>query len=145
MMVAQSVAAILADHARLSVECIDRMYLNVYVPKLQRDNDVAWFFRGHRRQRFDDAEGVVFIGKAQEKAPVFRTEKRRSPNGQSYPWIVRSTAMVNQYYVYAVDRDFAPLQRQVLPERPRVCQAQLAKADIAFEALDNGIHSCVEA
>lgn len=137
-MVAQSVAEILADHVRLSVECIDRMYLNVYVPKLQRDKDVAWFFRGHRRQpfassalmapisrrfvaglaryaqvheidvvqfrpgerkddvmgerlkRFNDAEGVVFIGKAQEKAPVFRTVKRRSPNGQSYPWIVRS-------------------------------------------------------
>jgi len=35
---------------RLSVEGIDRMYLNVYVPKLQRDKDVAWFFRGHRRQ-----------------------------------------------------------------------------------------------
>ena len=51
-MVAQSVAEILADHVRLSVECIDRMYLNVYVPKLQRDNDVAWFFRGHRRQPF---------------------------------------------------------------------------------------------
>jgi hypothetical protein len=24
----------------------------------------------------------------------------------AYPWIVRSTAMVNHYYVYAVDRDF---------------------------------------
>jgi hypothetical protein len=49
-MVAQSVAAILADHVRLSVECIDRMYLNVYVPRLQREKDAAWFFRGHRRQ-----------------------------------------------------------------------------------------------
>ena len=28
--------------------------------------------------------------------------------GQSYPWIVRSTAMVNHYYVYGVDRDFGP-------------------------------------
>jgi hypothetical protein len=97
------------------------MYLNVYVPRLQRDKDVAWFFRAHRRQpfassalmapmsrrfvvaleryaqrhaielvqfrpgkrkddvmaerlkRFDWAEGVVFIGKAQEKAPALRT------------------------------------------------------------------------
>ena len=62
-----------------------------------------------RLKHFDDGEGVVFIGKAQEKAPVFRTEKRRSPNGQSYPWIVRSTTMVNQYYIYFVDRDFGPL------------------------------------
>jgi hypothetical protein len=47
----------------------------------------------------------MFIGKAQETTPVFRTEKRRNPKtGQPYPWIVRSTAMVNHYYVYAMMR-----------------------------------------
>ena len=179
-MVAQSVAEIVRNHVSLSVEGIDRMYLNVYVPTLQRDKDVAWFFRGHRGQpfassalmapmsrhfvakleryarkheievvqfrpgerkddvmaerlkRFEGAEGVVFIGKAQEKTAVFRTEKRHSPNGRSYPWIVRSSAMVNHYYVYAVDRDFGPFflkfssyfpaQRQALPKRPRARQ-----------------------
>ena len=45
-MVAQSVAEILGNHVRLSVESIERMYLNVYVPRRQRDKDVAWFFRG---------------------------------------------------------------------------------------------------
>jgi hypothetical protein len=30
-MIAQSVAELLADHVRLTVEGIDRMYLNVYV------------------------------------------------------------------------------------------------------------------
>jgi hypothetical protein len=34
-MITQNVAAILADHVRLTVEGIDRMYLNVYVPRLQ--------------------------------------------------------------------------------------------------------------
>jgi hypothetical protein len=29
--------------------------------------------------KFHKQEGVVFVGKAQEKTPVFRTEKRRSP------------------------------------------------------------------
>ncbi len=58
---------------------------------------------------FQADEGVLFIGKAQEKAPVFRTERRRNPKtGATYPWLVRSTAMVNQFYVYAVDRDFGP-------------------------------------
>ena len=33
-MIAQSVAEILGRHVRLSVEGIDRMYLNVYVPRL---------------------------------------------------------------------------------------------------------------
>ena len=49
-MAAQSVATILKDHVKLSVECIDRMYLNVYVPALQIDRGMAWCFRGHRRQ-----------------------------------------------------------------------------------------------
>lgn len=45
--------------------------------------------------RFAGEEGVLFVGKAQEKAAVFRTEKRRNPRtGQSYPWLVRTTAMV---------------------------------------------------
>jgi hypothetical protein len=29
-------------------------------------------------RRFDHSEGVVFIGKAQEKTPLFRTEKGRN-------------------------------------------------------------------
>jgi hypothetical protein len=37
--------------------------------------------------------------RAQAKTPVFRTEKRRNPQtGQTYLWIVKSTAMVNHYY-----------------------------------------------
>jgi hypothetical protein len=52
---------------------------------------------------------VVFIGKAQEKTPVFRTERRRNEKtGVSYPWLVRSTAMVNHFYIYCVDRDCRP-------------------------------------
>jgi hypothetical protein len=40
----------------------------------------------------------------QEKATVFRTEKRRNPHtGASYPWIARATAMVNHFYFYLVD------------------------------------------
>jgi hypothetical protein len=29
-------------------------------------------------------------------------------NGESYPWIVQTTGVVNQFYVYAVDADFGP-------------------------------------
>jgi hypothetical protein len=32
-----------------------------------------------RLRQFSSNEGVVFIGKAQEKTWVFRTEKRRNP------------------------------------------------------------------
>jgi hypothetical protein len=43
MSVSRSVA--LADHVTLEVEGIDRMYLDVYVPGLQREQGVACFFR----------------------------------------------------------------------------------------------------
>ena len=141
----------------LEVECLDRLYLNVYVPTLQRVPGVLRFFRDHRGQpiassalmapisaafvaaikafaerenfllidfkrgeRKDDVakehlarssgdEGVLFIGQAQEKTTVFRTEKRHNrTTGRPYAWIVPSTAIVNQFYVYAVDADFGP-------------------------------------
>ena len=157
MSLPRSVAEVLAEHVTLEVEGIDRMYLNVYIPGLQREQGVACFFRFHRghqfassalmdpisktfvaalqefaqrekipviqfrkgqrkdsiaaeqRKKFLTPEGVVFIGKAQEKTPGFRTERRRNEKtGITYPWLVRSTAMVNHFYIYCVDRDFGP-------------------------------------
>jgi hypothetical protein len=45
-----SVAEVLSEHVTLEVEGIDRMYLNVYVPQLQREQGVATSFvpPGHR-------------------------------------------------------------------------------------------------
>ena len=54
-MIAQSVADILGDHVKLSVEGIDRMYLNIYVPRLQTEQGVVWFFRDHRGQPLPSA------------------------------------------------------------------------------------------
>jgi hypothetical protein len=63
-------------------------------------------------------EGVLFIGRAQEKNTVFRTEKRRAADGRSYPWIVRTTSVVSQFYVHCVDEDFgAYADRPVMPHR----------------------------
>ena len=37
------------------------------------------------------AEEVLFVGKAQEKTPAIRTERRRdAKTGQPYPWLVKS-------------------------------------------------------
>jgi hypothetical protein len=117
--------------------------------KGQRKDDVAAEMRKH----FDREEGVIFVGKAQEKANVFRTEKRRGADGSSYPWIVTSTAMVNHYYFYILDRDFGPLFIKFcsyFPYNAKVClnghewlKQQLTKRGIEFESLDNGILSCV--
>src|SRR5947209_16175274 len=201
MSVPRTVAEMLKEHVTLEVEGIDRMYLNVYVPQLQREQGVASFFRFHRgyqfassalmdpisksfvksledfarrenvpvvqfrkgqrkddiaaeyRKKFSRSEGVVFIGKAQEKTRVFRTERRRNEQtGATYPWLVSSTAMVNQFYIYCVDRDFGPFFLKFssyFPYTAKLCingheyaKRQLAQKGIGFEALDNGVLSC---
>jgi hypothetical protein len=203
MSIPRSVTEVLRDRVTLEVEGIDRLYLNVYVPRLQTASGVAAFFRSHRghtyassalmdpiskgfirsieafaeenqipvvsfwkgqrkddlaaefRARFAGEEGVLFIGKAQEKVSVFRTEKRRSPTtGGTYPWIVRSTGLVNQYYFYCIDRDFGPFFLKFssyFPYNGRLClngheyaKRQLSAEGIAFEALDNGVLWCAD-
>ena len=47
-----SVADVLANHVTLEVECIDRMYLNLYQPKLVYPAGVVGFFKGHRGMPF---------------------------------------------------------------------------------------------
>src|SRR5215469_7175697 len=48
MTLPRSVAHVLSQHVTLEVEGIDRMYLNVYQPRLPTDRGVAAFFRFHR-------------------------------------------------------------------------------------------------
>jgi len=201
MTVPRSVADVLTDRVTLEVESIDRMYCNLYVPKLQHVNGVVWFFRGHRGmpfassalmdpiskgfvasihrfcrdrdvpmidfvrgQRKDDVaheylarftgeEGVLFVGRAQEKTRVFRTEKRRNRDtGATYPWIVSATGVVNHFYVYAVDAEFGPFFikfSSYFPYTAKLCingneyaKRVAARAGIGFDALDNGFAAC---
>ena len=120
-------------------------------PKGERKDEIA----ARYLSEFEGEEGVLFIGKAQEKLKVFRTEKRRNPeSGQSYPWIVPSTAVVNQYYVYAVDKGFGPFFLKFssyFPYTAKLCingheyaKCQLRQKGIAFEPLENGFLSCEE-
>lgn len=203
MKIARSVADVLHDHVTLELECIDRLYLNLYVPILQREPGVGHFWIKHRGHRFASSalmapmtrafissierfadqqgidlitfkkgqrkedvaqqylaqfpleQGVLFIGKAQEKTSVSRTEKRRNPQtGQTYPWLVRTTAFVNHYYFYCVDRHFGPFFIKLcsyFPYNGKLCingheyaKRQLERRGIAYQALDNGILSCHE-
>ena len=203
MKVARSVAEILSQHTTLTLECIDRLYLNVYVPVLQRAAGAAYFFRkvrgcsvpssalmgpmtrrfvaaverfaerngidivtfrrGERKdertqeylRNWSGGEGLLYIGKAQEKARVLRTGQRHDPaTGASYPWLYSTTAMVNYFYFYAVDDDFGPFFLKFcsyFPYNAKLClngheylKRQLTKQGIGFEALDNGILRCAD-
>ena len=187
----------------LEVECIDRMYLNAIVPRLQivegalrfirqqRKAKVAstnavepmtrnfvkaieQFIRQHQipmvsfqkgqrkdelaaqmRARFPQRDGVVFVGKAQEKCTVYRTEKRHNPKTKrAYAWIVKSTALVNHYYFYCVDENFGPFFLKFcsyFPYSAKLClngheysKQQLEREHIAYQALDNGVRSCAD-
>src|SRR5258705_5841898 len=46
MTLPRTAADVLADHVVFEVECIDRMYLNVYVPQLQRELGLIGYLRG---------------------------------------------------------------------------------------------------
>jgi hypothetical protein len=125
--------------------------------------DLVSFERGQRKdkvtqqylRKFAGSEGVLYVGKAQEKARVTRTRHRRSAKtGRTYPWIVDATAMVNYYYFYCVDEDFGPFFLKFCSYFPynaklninghEYLKRQLAKRGVAFEALDNGIKSCAD-
>ena len=156
MTLPRTVADVLSGHVSFEVECIDRMYLNVYVPQLQyatglvsyihrqlgkpvastvalapvseaftrsvrsfaASGGIPWvdFAKGQRKDDvaqeylagFTGTEGVLFIGRAQEKVPLFRTRKRHRADGSSYPWIAAETGVASQYYCYCVDEDFGP-------------------------------------
>jgi hypothetical protein len=201
MTVARSVADVLDDHVVFEVESIDRMYLNVWQPRLAYGGGVQGFFVGHRGyhyastalmdpmtktfvadihgfvaarglqlvgfakgQRKDDLaqqflgkftqdEGVLFVGRAQEKAGVWHTQRRYNPaTGGSYAWLVRSTAFINFFYFYCVDADFGPFFLKFgtyFPYTAKLCingnewaKRQAAKARIRFTPLDNGFAAC---
>lgn len=123
--------------------------------------ELVHFRRGQRKdeetlrrlKEFSPNEGVLYIGVAQEKFSAFRVTKKINPqSGASFPWLNRSSVMCNQYYFYLVDADFGPLFikfSSYFPYTARIClngheyaKRQLAKAGIAYEALDNGVRRC---
>ena len=95
-------SALMAPMTRRFVSALERY--------AQREGvDLIRFDRGERKdartqaylRHWHGGEGVLYIGKAQERARVLRTERRHDPvSGASYPWLASSTAMVNHYYVY---------------------------------------------
>jgi hypothetical protein len=155
MTLPRSAADVLSGHVVFELESIDRMYLNVWQPRLQHGAGAAAFFTSHRghayastalmdpmtkafvadihhfigargvdlvhfgKERKDEVtqryladftgtEGVLYAGRAQEKATVWRTQRRYHADGSSYAWLVKTSALVNFFYFYCVDADFGP-------------------------------------
>src|SRR5919202_4488571 len=147
-----TIGELLDGYVTLTVECLDRLYLNGYVPTLQTSGGLVTFLTKHRgapipspklleqlttrfvqavrafaqqegvplvhfqpgerkddvaatqRQTFTKAEGVVFIGVAQEKAQAFRATKRVVGQAVGFDYS-RQPVYVNYDSFYLVDED----------------------------------------
>ena len=195
-----NIHTIIRDHVSLSITCIDRLYINGYIPTLQTSGQLCRFLSDHlgnpipspalfpplhdrfvdsvkrfaqtagvpivhferkqrkddlaneRRARFKKAEGVVFIGIAQERALSFKAQKRRGQRGGVFFDFSRQPVLVNHYYFYLQDLDWGPAFLKIgsyLPYPVKLClnghewvKQQLHRARIRFESLDNGFLSC---
>ena len=124
--------------------------------------DLVRFKKGRRKDEetqdrlrhwSDDKEGVLYVGVAQEKFSAFRMTKRHNmETGESYPWLMRSQVMCNQYFFYIFGENFGPLFIKYGSYFPYTCRVnlngheyakrQLAKEGIDYEELDNGVLSC---
>ena len=161
MTVARSAGDVLSDHTVFEIESIDRMYCNVWVPRLAYGAGVQGFFVGHRghhyastalmdpmtkafvadingfvaarglelvtfgKERKDDVaqqflarftgtEGVLFVGRAQEKALVWRTQRRYNDGGRALR-LAGALDGVRQLLLFLLrGRGFRPVLHQVL-------------------------------
>ncbi len=101
----------MAPISQAFVAAIDAYAQQHHVPVLtfqkgqRKDDVVAPYVTRAARQ-----DQVMLIGRAQEKTTTFRTTQGHGPHHQErHPRLYRTTAMVNHYYFYGVDRDFGQL------------------------------------
>ena len=85
MKVARSVAQILSQHTTLALECIDRLYLNVYVPVLQRAAGAAYFFRKVRGASVPSSVLMAAVINVPPTGAVEREAPRQLMLGTSSP------------------------------------------------------------
>jgi len=199
-MATPNIETIIRDRVTLTVDCIDRLYLNGYVPRLQTSGQIVGFLRDHlgnpipspallrpvhdrfvrdvgtfadagqipvvhfergqrkddiaaeHRTRFTKAEGVVFIGVAQERASAFKARKLTGNERGVLFEFSRQSVAVNHYYFYIQDREWGPGFVKVgtyLPYPVRVClnghewaKQQARQVGLGFTSLDNGFLAC---
>src|SRR6266545_3242046 len=145
MTVSLSVADVVSERVTLQVESIDRLYLNLYQPRLMHAGGVAQFFRSHQGATFASSALMAPMTRAFQAAVLRFAETANVP-------VVRFAKGQRKDYLYVVDADFGPLFIKFcsyFPSTGRVClngheyaKRQAAKAGIGFTALDNGFLAC---
>ena len=76
-----NVAEIIKDHVTLEVRCLDRLYLNAYIPRLQSSGGVIDFLVRACRQKI--ASPAIFG----HLTDAFKTRLRQWATAHQVPWI----------------------------------------------------------
>lgn len=110
MSIAQlSLTKLLREHVTLELECIDRMYLNVYVPKLQWEGGARWYLRTQRGHSVPPSAGMgpltqAFVAAvdayaAQHHLPVLSFKPGERKDDLVKPYLAEFTGQVGIYLV----------------------------------------------
>jgi hypothetical protein len=111
----------------------------------------AYMQKAERGGRF----GVVMIGVAQERCPVWRGYRAGGPDWHPHFSYRRMSACPNHYYFYIRDREWGPAFIKTVAYAPygvaiylnghEWAKRQAEQRGISFEALDNGFRSVEDA
>ena len=126
-----------------------------HFPKEAKNGGKEQIVRKHLQElegkgELPEVEGVIYIGKAQEKTYVH--ESKWKDGLCSISWAHK---MVNWYYIYFIDKDFGLCFLRICSYAPfsiffycnghEYTKRRLEQEGIGFEALDNGLKSCENA
>lgn len=121
-MVVRSVAEVLDNRVELAVESIDRMYINLYVPLLQSEQGVAYYWRHHRGYDFASSAlmgpmTAAFVKSVDRFLERERIERVNFRKGQRKEDIAKA-------YLSNFERDEGVLFVGVAQEKAKVCRTR---------------------
>ena len=79
MTLPKNVAELQGENVLFELECIDRMYLNLYVPQLASAPGVAAYFRGYKGHRFASTKEAVAMSEGFRRQVLDFAERKATP------------------------------------------------------------------
>ena len=79
MTLPKNVAELQGENVLFELECIDRMYLNLYVPQLASAPGVAAYFRGYKGHRFASTKEAVAMSDGFRRQVLDFAERKATP------------------------------------------------------------------
>ena len=146
-----NVAEILKDHVTLEVRCLDRLYRNAYVPRLQTPGGVSGCLVRACHQQ------IASPARFGQLTTAFKTRLRARATERDIPWIAfhnGKAVYVNHYYFCLLDPEWGPAFIKVCGYAPYAikiglnghewAKRQLTRQRRRFTALDNGFLRCAD-